>query len=382
MMLNKERKNSDDNLKKICHLSTVHSVNDTRIFYRECRSLKQHGYDVHLVISDNRDRIVDGVRIHALNESKNRFYRMAVSPLFAFIKGLKTGANIFHFHDPELIPVGLLLKLFNKKVIYDVHENYTEAVLRKRWIRIRYIRKIFSFIIGIFERAGILFFDSVIAATPSIENNLNSKKTVLVRNFPIYAMFNFPEAGKKINDPEIILIYIGILTRDRGIKEIVRAMDLIREKAELWLLGTWDNPEFKIECGNDPGWNYVRYFGYLKPERAYEYLLRADIGLVNFLPVENHIDSMPNKPFEYMAAGLPIVMSDFPLWNDLFKGCALFVDAYNPDDIAGKILSLIENKNLRTELGLKGRRLIEEQYSWEKESEKLIELYDKLSNRV
>jgi len=126
---------------KVCVITSAHPALNTRPFYKEAISLVKEGYDVIMIAQHNKNEVVDGVKIIALPKPKNRFYRMFVTTLNVFRLALKQKANVYHFHDPELIPIGLLLKFFTKaKVIYDVHEDYEAKILNKNWIS-SYFRK-------------------------------------------------------------------------------------------------------------------------------------------------------------------------------------------------------------------------------------------------
>jgi len=104
----------------------------------------------------------------------------------------------------------------------------------------------------------------------------------------------------------------------------------------------------------------------------------SDIGIVNFLPDQNHFRSLPNKAFEYMACSLPLIMSEFPYWKETFGDCALFADPLEPKDVARQIDRLIQNHDLRMGLGRAGRTLIRSEWSWESEKGKLLGLYRNL----
>jgi len=101
--------------KKICHITTVHPPFDVRIFHKECKTLVKAGYEVFLIAQHDKEEIVDEVEIIPLPRVKSRLKRMVILPAKTFLKALRLKADIYHFHDPELLPIGVLLKLINKK---------------------------------------------------------------------------------------------------------------------------------------------------------------------------------------------------------------------------------------------------------------------------
>ena len=359
---------------KVCILTTVHPPFDTRIFHKEAKTLVQAGYEVTLIAQHSRNEIVDGVKIIALPKPRNRFMRIFGLIWRAFYLALRQHADVYHFHDPELIFIGILLKLLGKKVIYDVHEDISKQILNKDWIGNVNVRKYVAFIVNLIDHIGALLFDKIIYVVPDIAEKYPKNKTIILRNFPILKLINntIPANCKK-NKP--IIIYAGGLTKVRGIKEIVQAMEYIEDKAELWLLGKWESEKFKKECENLRGWKYTKYLGLVSLEEVFQYMKIADIGISTLYPVKNYLISLPIKVFEYMACSLPMVMSNFPYWQKIFGDCALFVNPYDSKDIAEKILYLLDNPNEEKKLGKKGRKLIEEKYSWERESKKLLEMY-------
>ncbi|MDD5063956.1 MAG: glycosyltransferase family 4 protein [Phycisphaerae bacterium] len=364
---------------KVCHLSSAHSAFDDRVFHKEAKTLSRAGYNVTIIVQHNKKETIDGVEIVPLPMPTSRFERMTKIVWKSFRLASKQKAVIYHFHDPELIPIGLALKLFGRKVIYDVHEDYPEQILNKEWIGSYTLRKIMSVLFNIFEKLSVKIFDGVATVTPDITAKFPENKTITLRNLPILELIDKAKpSNRKKNKPTVI--YSGGLSRIRGIKEIIQAMDFIENKANLWLLGEWESEKFKQECENLTEWNYATYLGQIPYGQHYSLIKTADVGLINFFPVPNQERAMPNKPFEYMACSLPMVMSNFPYWQELFGECALFVNPYDAKDIAEKILHLLDNSNEAKKLGDKGRELIEEEYNWEAESQKLIDLYKGLLN--
>lgn len=366
---------------KVCHLSSVHPAFDTRVFYKECKSLAESGYDVTLIARHDTFEEVEGVRVVPFRLWKSRIKRILFSPLRMFRLALKQRAHIYHFHDPELMVVGVMLKLWRKKVIYDVHEDVPKQILDKYWIKGLWLRKTLAFVTGIFETCCALFFDRIITATPDIAVNFNPRKTTAVRNLPLLKLMD-TDLEADIEKQKPVVIYAGILSEPRGIKEIVDAMATIGDKAELWLLGKWQTEDYFRRCRESGGWKHTRFFGQKTQAEAYAYMKIADVGVVNFFPKANHVRALPNKIFEYMAVSLPMVISNFPYWKENFRDCALFADPQDPGDIAGQIERFLDDGRLRRQKGSGGRAAIESEYSWEREKDVLLDLYGQLSGQT
>lgn len=366
--------------KVVCHISTVHPHYDTRIFYKECRSLAKQGYKVYFIVSyDGNRKEFEGVNIIPINNSKNRFYRVFIKIWSALKKALQLKADLYHIHDPELIIVAVILRLFGKKVIYDVHENVPMQILNKEYLGGAFIRKVVSSLFNVFEKFNAHFMTAIIAARPDISERFSEKKVAVVRNLPVLTSIDKVKPAEKVNEKEIV-IYAGMLTEIRGIKEIIEAVGHLNGKAELWIFGDWDEPEYHERCKKLYGYRYVVEKGFIPQDEVYSYMKISNIGVVNFWAVPNHIRTLPNKPFEYMACSIPMIMSDFEYWKSIFKGCYLPVNPKNPKEIAEKIEYLIENKDVAKKMGQNGRRLIEEEYSWEAESNKLFKVYNDILN--
>lgn len=323
---------------RVCHISTAHPAEDIRIFYKECKTLADNGYEVYLVANYDKETIKDGVHIIPLLQNNSRLYRFFIKGFSAMKLALKTQSKIYHFHDPELIIVGLILNFLGKKVIYDVHEDNAKSIMTREWIKPS-LRKFISKSFNIFEKFSIRFFSKIIAARPDIAEKFPKDKTVTVRNMAILKLID-DVLPAEIEKDKPVVIYAGGMNKIRGIKQIVEAVGYLKGKVELWLLGKWDSLSFKEECIKLEGWKYTRDFGLVSVETAYSYMKKADIGIVNFLPAPNHNTTQPNKPFEYMTCSLPMVMSDFEYWRRLFSDCALFANPENPKDIAEKYYTL------------------------------------------
>ena len=365
---------------KICVLSTVHASQDIRVYYKETRTLVRAGYAVTLIIQNDRDEVRDGVKIVALPKATNRIQRMVLSSLTVFQRALREQADIYHFHDPELIPAGILLKvLTRKRVIYDVHEDLAKDIMSKDWIP-RQLRKPISWATRKLERLGSRFFDAIVAATDDIANNFkNHRRSVAIRNYPA---LNFPDLPPRKDDERFTMIYVGLLSPERGITEIVRALEYLEapESVRLILCGEFSPPSYEKSLRSLAVSDRVEFVGWVNPMEARQKMGQVDVGLVCYHPEENHMKAMPNKLFEYMIAGVAVLSSDFPLWKEIVEGnrCGMTVNPLNPRDIAAALSYLRSNPGLRLEMGINGKKSVLEKYNWDNEAKKLLNLYQDL----
>ena len=118
-------------------------------------------------------------------------------------------------------------------------------------------------------------------------------------------------------------------------------------------------------------------------EKVSELLAQARVGVATLHPDPNYLGSLPTKLFEYMAAGLPVVASNFPLWKEIVEGnkCGLTVNPLDPEEIAHAIEYLINHPDEARRMGENGRQAVLEKYNWETEGKKLLALYEKLLAR-
>ncbi|WP_374720798.1 glycosyltransferase family 4 protein [Peribacillus tepidiphilus] len=380
---------------KVCHLTSVHPPEDIRIFVKECVSLYKGGHDVSLIVRNSETYEKDGVKIIGVTaNASNRFIRMVKGPMAVYKKALEVDADVYHFHDPELIPVGLLLKRKGKKVVYDVHEDVPEQVLSKQWIP-GPLRKFVSNVVKQVERFASKRYDAVVTATPTINDRFKTytPNSVIVHNFPIMSelMGNTEnelnaslENGQNSKEPYVI--YVGGLTKIRGVLEMVDAISELNAvhnpRTKLYLAGAFAPAELQREVEKKQGWNDTEYLGFLNRSQVKKYLSQAKLGLVLLHPEPRYMVSYPIKMFEYMAAGIPVVAANFPLWKSIVEGaqCGLTADPMNPKEIAEAMKWILTHPEEAIEMGKNGQKAIVEKYNWEKESETLLQLYDRLAN--
>ena len=361
---------------KVAHITTVHRQNDNRIFYKECITLVNEGYSVTLIVADGKSKTVNGVEIIGFKKAQGgRLKRMLKTSFLDMIKVCKeVDADIYHFHDPELTFVGLYLKFIGKKVINDIHENNPASILSKPYIKSDFAKRVISFTFDKFERFASKYFDALITARPDISERFKHKNLITLRNFPILPNFSkIEEIEIKKSKPSVV--FVGGMTQIRGINELLDAFEKL-DNYELWLLGPIT--EEKLKNRIESGCKNVKYFGIVEAYEVFNYINRADIGIITFLPVPNHLHTLATKPFEYMACGKPMIMSNFDYWKETFKESALYVDPNDSNDIVKAVEYLMSNRDLAQNMGELNQKLANSEYNWQKESQKLIDLYERL----
>lgn len=364
---------------RICHLTSVHPYKDTRIFIKECSSLATNNYQTYLVAPDvpssnlilNNFNLIRGVdKIH-----RNRIERVTKSLSQTYKIAQKIDAELYHFHDPELIPVGLLLKSQGKKVIYDVHEDLPRQTLSKDYIPKR-IRKITAFALEVIENFAVKYFDAIVTATPHIRDRFLKLgcNAIDINNYPILSELHNPNLNWQ--QKEKAVCYIGGITEIRGIFTMIEAMSQVQGK--MLLGGKFATSQERDQAITMKGWSNVTELGFLNREQVSQTLAQSMAGLVLFHPLPNHINAQPNKMFEYMSAGLPVIASNFSLWREIIEGnnCGICVDPFDPQAIAKAIQWIFEHPQEAQKMGENGRKAVETKYNWENEAQKLLSLYE------
>lgn len=365
---------------KVCHVSTAHLSSDIRIFQKECKALSK-SFDVSLVVG----RIDPGqpdsrIKIYPIKRREGRIKRILLS-FFDTIKILeKADADVYHFHDPELIITGFYLKLKGKQVIYDAHEDTPRAIMSKYWIP-KAVRGLISQLTEIAENTLTARFDMVVAATPYIANRFKSinKNTININNYPFKDELSAAHNSVPFNKRMKQVCYVGGIAAIRGIFQVEEASRFLSE-GRIALAGPVKNDEIKDKINKSPN---IEYKGVLKRDEVKRLLNSSIAGLVTFLPEPNHVHAQPNKMFEYMSAGIPVICSSFPLWQEMINkyDCGICVNPQDPKSIYKAINYLFENPEEAERMGRNGRMAVELVYNWETESKNLVNAYKKLLSK-
>jgi len=362
---------------KIVHLSSVHRDLDVRIFLKECASLasKMPNVSVNLILAGVQERTELGVHIHSVSKFKgSRLKRMWFTVNQVFTKAISLDADIYHLHDPELLRIALKLKRRGKIVVYDAHEDLPRQIMGKSYLP---FKRVFALFFERYENFVVKRLDGVVTATPFIAARFKKvhHNTIDINNFTLVSEISFSN-----NEPSVFenrVCFIGGISPIRGISQLVDSME--NSSIRLSLAGEIDSEYFN-ELSVKNGWGNVDALGFINRSQAIALKKKCLAGIVTFLSYPNHINAQPNKIFEYMAAGLPVIGSNFPLWKEIIEqnNCGICVDPMDSRAIADAINKLASNKELRLKMGENGSRLVKEKYNWGQEEFKLIYFYQEL----
>jgi glycosyltransferase involved in cell wall biosynthesis len=366
---------------RVVHLTSVHPRNDIRIFLKECRSLAVAGFEVFLVVADGQGAaFVEGVQIIDVGARAGaRLGRAALTAarVYAAARGLH--ADIYHFHDPELLPWGALLRLSGARVVYDAHEHLPEDILTKHYLP-SYVRTPLSFLADHGERLAARALSAIVAAYPHIERRFEGVAVprVSICNYPL------PEELQRASnwqERRLQACYIGGISINRGVRELAAAAALCR--TQIVLAGPlWDRLTLE-QARALPGWQRISYRGVISRAEVADLMGSSRVGIVTFLPTVSHVNAHPNKLFEYMSAGIPVVASDFPSWREIVAatGSGLCVDPRDPAAIAAAIDRLAADPEFAASCGRNGAQAVAREYNWSTQANELVRLYLKLQQQ-
>jgi len=369
---------------KVCILTTAHSPFDERIFHKEAKSLVEAGYEVVIVAPHEKSEVIEGIRIQAvapLSSRKDRIWRLKALYQLA----VQENADIYHFHDPDLIPVALWLgRKQCKPVIYDVHEYYGDSLLTRYWLP-KPLRKLVARTVDFIEKRAARSFAGIITVNghmAELFRQVNPEGEIL-HNYPLKQQFEFPRP-ENVKPP--VILYLGGINRERGLEIILRAIPLVRRKhpeVVCELVGPVETDDLGPEFADLNPWleqGNIHLRGKVPYEQVPNILAMSSIALVPLLNTLNYRKAIPVKLLEYMAAGIPVLGSRFGYIEEIItkNQCGLLIEPGDPESLAQGICALLENPKDSLQLGQNGWDAFNREYTWEQEQSKLLRLYERI----
>jgi len=359
---------------KVCIVTSVHPPFDPRIFHKEAKSLVWAGYDVTLIAQHDKEEIVDWVKIINLQKPRNRIERMTKTVWSAYRKAIQLDADIYHFHDPELIPIGLKLRRLGKKVVFDIHEDTRKQIMLKRYMPLP-LRFIVAGLYGLYENYACRKFDALITPQQKMTlyySTLNT--TTTVENFVDLSLF--PRRTPDFSTP--ILLHAGRLSKERGLFNMVNTAQRISGNFSFYVAGKLEK-NILIDSLKP-----LIYLGEIDQKEIIEIYNKSNIGIILYNNIGQYSMAGAIKCYEYMASSMPIIMPDFGEWIEFNNKtrCGINVNVLDANSVAEAVMYLINNPDKARQMGENGRKCVEENFSWQIAFKKLKLLYyDVMENK-
>jgi glycosyltransferase involved in cell wall biosynthesis len=365
---------------KIAHATTVHARDDIRIFHKECRSLRAAGFaNVSLIVADgNGDEVRDGVQVLDIGRRGSSRLLRAIRGNLAIWRELRRGQyDIVHVHDPELLLVATAYRFAGGRVVYDMHENLPLEIRTKEWIPAPF-RGMLSVMFRFLQQRALAGVPTVFAEESYLQDFSSVRRSAIVMNFPILEELATVDVTRRA---EPTIGSLGGISSERGADLLLSALQAVRNRGRpvqgLLVGPVADGFESNRDTQRAIADGWLELTGRLAPRLAWERIAGCHVGVALLRPSPNFVDSYPTKLFEYMALGIPVIVSDFPLWRGIVDHarCGLAVDPTDIKAIATAIDWLLDHPNDAMEMGLCGKHYAQQNYTWTSEYRKLQRLY-------
>jgi len=382
----------------ICSLSTVHYAYDNRIYHKQARSLAAAGFSVTVLARAEDDPPPDDtVDVQYLPSHHSRFARF-VSTLRLLGRVFQLRARVYVVHDPELLPLALALKLLRCRVVYDMHEDMPAQIGMKEWLP-RWSRPFIAALYRRLERFALRRLDGLVLAETGYEPAYTHRHRATVLNYPttrshqadaqdathqIISASDDEPGQVPAQAPGQVVAYVGTLTERRGLFTMLEAARQIKEDIPsvlFKLVGPINVPSeaarAKAFIDDHDLHQIVQFTGRLAPVQAHAQLKDARVGLALLEPEPNYLHSLPTKLFEYMLAGVPVLCSNVPLWQQIVadSGCGFTVSPHDMTAIVSHLKLLLQDDEVWRRCRDHGLAAVHQHYTWESQAEHLIDFY-------
>jgi len=373
---------------RICVVTSIHADFDSRI-YKHCLSVRRLGHEVAL-ISPWPPRHDDGICYLSFPRRRGLGGRARQAADIARL-ALRAGADLFHFHDVDILPLFVLLRLVTRRpVVYDIHENYSEEMLVRYWVP-SYLRIPLYHAVRLAQAFGCSVFRNLVVVVNSIEREYGRPwlRCVQVRNYASVALAD--QAADDYERRENAVLFTGsqyvengaLLFLDIAQRVLARRRDIRFYSINRFGMRKDSHEKAMRLMASERLRGKVQVLPRIHGDRIMEYINRATIGISPNLNVPKQVKAIPTKLFEYMAGGLPIVASDLPYNREFVRetGAGLLADPSDPERFADHICWLADHRREAQQMGRRGRQAYLDRLNWEKQDQVLGGFYEAILAR-
>jgi len=380
--------------KRILVLSSVHSIGHPRFGNKIVKTLADADYDVEVWARDKGALDLPNTTTLKLLPPSGKITRLLDLPTML-------GRIILGKHDlivivpPETVPLGLFARFFGKKVLWDVEEDAYGSICHSDWIHPSF-RKFVADIYVFFERLSGKYFDGITLAEESYKPRFkHSKNVAVLHNYPPRPAENIGDmsrgeiANKRWSLPGPRLIYIGTMTEERGLMEVIKTVNILEKRLpdiHLDVLGDIPSPLYRNKINEELNKlnnnKRVVLHGRVPFEKLYDHMSKAHFGLLPLHDTPNFRNSEPTKVFEYSLAGLPMIVGNRPAWRKIVDGTGVGAIA-KPCDTNEWANAIEDLWNLGPDTLQKGGELVHDyiydnNLFWDEKAKRLISLCENI----
>jgi glycosyltransferase involved in cell wall biosynthesis len=386
-----------------------HAALDDRIYYKEARSLAGAGYDIHVINrlrngaftdmggnpvgypDDGGAWVHDGIVFHGIARQQGttgrwREYHDTVK------LGLSLKADVYHCHESDiaLFATAKIKKTLQSqtKFIFDAHEYWAGAWAHLLCKHCYYASFVFC---SLLERHLLRNADHIIASDAPTAGALQvydlNRKVTVIYNSPVIQLQEEKSAVRLpgVDSAKTVLCHEGRLDRTRKVDVVAEVIDALKEKCVLLVAGGIEAGggalDLKVNKLKEQG--TIIDLGWIPYEELYGALGAAQIGLILLENHPNYVTAAPNKLFNYMALGIPIVAEDYPGLRDVIERhrCGLLVNGSSHRNYVEAITYLIEHPEEARLMGVRGREAVSQSLSWPNQVSRLLDIYSEVLER-
>jgi len=365
----------------ICHLTLGHTPYDDRIYYKECWGIRHWADRVTVIGKETEIPETTYPEIEVLTFPWGNLLQRFGK---AFDLAVDLQADIYHLHEPELLPmIPLLRNRTSAAFVYDMHEPLAEVILdfsRNPW----YQRYATALAMGGYERLLLSLPNSVIFTSKILSSEFQkyTRHSTILYNFPRLDLFE--SAPGEERGTQYTVLYQGQIAPSRGIVDLVKGFYLYyreHQQGRLRLVGSVSSPEFRRTLLGAFSYFNLTHAAALEqavPHTSMRPILQsASVGIMALHPTPAFRKSVQIKTFEYMATGLPVIAGNYASAHQFVasRNAGIVLEETTPRTIAGALGDLYTHPEKRRQMGQRGQQAVHEQWNWSAMNRKLQHLY-------